>query len=155
MFPLPDFWLVRLPTRLQGWAFGPEELQQIQALIGQNGRWSRHRLSRALATLWNWRASQGQLKDMAARTLLPQLQALGWIRLPSRRSKSPTRSGRAPVAGSSAMEEHPVGELLPELLPLRLREVSRADQREGRRQKPGEPEEPSKIILTVRGLVRL
>jgi hypothetical protein len=125
---------MRLPTRLQGRAFGPEELQQIQALIGQNGQWSRYRLSRALATLWNWRTAQGQLKDMAARTLLLKLQAQGWIRLPPRRGKSPTRSGRAPVPGNSALEERPVEEPLPELLPLRLHEVSRADQREGRRQ---------------------
>ena len=31
---------------LQGRPFGPQELAQVQALIGQNGGWSPYRLSR-------------------------------------------------------------------------------------------------------------
>ncbi|MHB9007882.1 MAG: Druantia anti-phage system protein DruA [Limisphaerales bacterium] len=125
---------MHLPTRLQGRAFGPEELRQIQALIGQHGQWSRYRLSRELAALWNWRTPRGQLKDMAARTLLLKLQERGWIGLPAPRRKSPTRSGRAPAAARSALDESPLAGVLPELVPLRLREVSGADQREPRRQ---------------------
>jgi hypothetical protein len=125
---------MHLPTRLQGRAFGAEELRQIQALIGQNGRWSRYRLSRELASLWNWRTPQGQLKDMAARTLLLKLQEQGWIRLPEPRMKSPTRSGRVPAAARLALDESPLESVLSELVPLRLDEVSRADQREPRRQ---------------------
>lgn len=125
---------MHLPTRLQGRAFGPEALRQIQALIGQNGQWSRYRLSRELASLWNWRTPQGQLKDMAARTLLLKLQEQGWIRLPEPRMKSPTRSGRAPVAARLALDESPLESVLSELVPLRLDEVSRADRREPRRQ---------------------
>jgi hypothetical protein len=123
-----------LPTTLQGLPFGPEQLRQVQALIRQNGGWTRYRLSRELATLWDWRTLQGQLKDMAARTLLLKLQEQGWIQLPPPRMKSPTRSGRAPVAGGRALEENPVDCALRELLPLRLHEVSQADRREARRQ---------------------
>jgi hypothetical protein len=61
---------MELPTTLQGRPFGPEQLAQVQALIGQRSDWSRYRLSRELARLWSWRTPQGQLKDMAARTLL-------------------------------------------------------------------------------------
>lgn len=125
---------MHLPTTLQGRPFGPEQLREVQALIGQNGGWTRYRLSRALARLWDWRTPQGQLKDMAARTLLLKLQEQGWIQLPPPRMKSPTRSGRVPVAGGPALEENPVDCALPELLPLRLQEVSQAERREARRQ---------------------
>jgi len=88
---------MHLPTTLQGRPFGPEQLAQIQHLLEGNRQWSRYRLSRELAVLWNWRTARGQLKDMAARTLLLKLEEQGWICLPERRRKSPTRSGQARV----------------------------------------------------------
>jgi hypothetical protein len=124
---------MNLPTTLQGRPFGPEQLREVQALIAQNDGCSRYRLSRELAALWNWRTAQGQLKDMAARTLLLKLQERGWIELPPRRMKSPTRSGRSPVSGGPALEQSPVECALHELVPLRLQEVSHADQHEARR----------------------
>jgi hypothetical protein len=125
---------MQLPTMLQGRPFGPEALTQVQALLGQKEDWSRYRLSRELARLWNWRTPQGQLKDMAARTLLLKLQAQGWIKLPPVRMKSPTRSGRAPVPAGPALEQSPVVCVLGEVVPLEVREVSGADDPEGRRQ---------------------
>jgi hypothetical protein len=119
---------------LQGRPFGPEQLAQVQALLGQNGGWSRYRLSRELARRWNWRTAQGQLKDMAARTLLLKLQEQGWIQLPARRMASPTRSGRAPVLEGPVLEGKPLAGSLAQLLPLRWQEVSPASQRPARRQ---------------------
>ena len=125
---------MQLPTILQGRPFGPAELAQVQALIGQNGGWSRYRLSRELARLWDWRTPRGLLKDMAARTLLLKMQEQGWIELPARRIKSPTRSGRPPVCDEPTLERSPVEGPLEELLPLRLHELSPASQRQARRQ---------------------
>ena len=53
--------------------------------------WSRWRFSRELARLWEWRTAHGQLKDLAARTLLLKLEQRGWIALPARRGASPNR----------------------------------------------------------------
>src|SRR5213593_2511181 len=117
---------MQLPTILQGRPFGPAELAQVQALIGQNSGWSRYRLSRELARLWDWRTPHGQLRDMAARTLLLKMQEQGWIELPARRMKSPTRSGRSPVSDEPPLEPSPIEGSLEELLPLRLHEVSPA-----------------------------
>jgi hypothetical protein len=50
---------MQLPTTLQGRPFGPEQLAQVQALVGQTRGWSRYRLSRELARLWDWRTPQG------------------------------------------------------------------------------------------------
>jgi len=67
-----------LPTTLQGRPFGPPQSAQVQALPDEgNGQWSRYRLSRELAVLWNWRTAHGQLKDMAAPTLLGQTKGRG------------------------------------------------------------------------------
>jgi len=123
-----------LPTTLQGRPFGPDQLAQVRALLDQGGGWSRYRLSRELARVWDWRTPQGQLKDIAARTLLFKMQEQGWIKLPPSRMKSPTRSGRAPVDREPALEPNPIQGALKELLPLQLHEVSPANQRSLRRQ---------------------
>src|SRR5438552_2357595 len=116
---------MHLPTTLQGRPFGPEQLAQIRSLLEGNSQWSRYRLSRELALLWNWRTAQGQLKHMAARTLLLKLEEQGWIGLPERRRKSPTRSGQVRVIDGLGLDESPVECALEQLLPLQLHEVSR------------------------------
>lgn len=118
---------------LQGRSFGLDALAQVRALLGQKEDWSRYRLSRELAQLWNWRTPQGQLKDMAARTLLLKLQAQGWIELPPVRRKSPTRSGRAPVSAGPALDQSPVVGALEEVVPLQVHEISRAEDPQERR----------------------
>lgn len=125
---------MQLPTILQGRPFGPEQLAQIRALIGENPGWTRYRLSRELAARWNWRTARGQLKDMAARTLLLKLQEKGWIALPPPRMKSPTRSGRPPRSHGCALQETPLQCALRELMPLRWQEVSHGAAPEARRQ---------------------
>jgi len=70
---------------IQGRALSGEDLQSIRQWLGENPHWSRWRLSRELATRWDWRNGAGQLKDMAARTLLGKLEQRGLIGLPPRR----------------------------------------------------------------------
>ena len=59
---------------IQGRPIGSLELAQVRSLLTEHPEWSRYRLSRHLATLWDWRTLTGQLKDMAARTLLLKLE---------------------------------------------------------------------------------
>jgi len=67
---------------LQGRKIGRAEIAQIQALIEANPQWSRWRLSQELAENWDWYSASGQLKDMAARTLLLKLHERKLIALP-------------------------------------------------------------------------
>jgi hypothetical protein len=60
---------------LQGRLTGAAELQEVRNLLESHPEWSRYRLCRQLCWLWNWRAPNGQLKDMAARTLLLKLES--------------------------------------------------------------------------------
>jgi hypothetical protein len=74
---------------VQGRRITSVEIGEIRSLIKSNPRWSRWRLSRVLAREWEWYTASGQLKDMAARTLLVKLQERGLIVLPQRRRAPP------------------------------------------------------------------
>lgn len=124
-----------LRSTLQGRPFGVGQLTEIQSLLRQHPQASRYQLSRQLATLWNWRTAAGQLKDMAARTLLLKLHQQGVIRLPERRWASPTRSGRPDRrAGSLALDESGLASPLESLQPLIIEEVSQLGRHECRAQ---------------------
>ena len=78
---------------VQGRKIGGVEISEIKSLIEANPLWSRYRLSRVLAQRWQWYSTSGQLKDMAARTLLQKLHQRELIVLPEPR-RGPIR--RAP-----------------------------------------------------------
>ena len=98
------------------------ELAEIQALIQAHPLWSRWRLSRVLAQSWQWYAASGQLKDMAARTLLLKLHQRKLIRLPERRGQPVRRAFQvsSPDLWDSLLPTTLVADL-PSLLPLQLR----------------------------------
>ena len=112
---------------IQGRRISGVEIAQIRGLIEENPQWSRWRVSQALARNWQWYAASGQLKDMAARTLLLKLHERGLIVLPERR--------RAPVARRSdpgpdlfeGVPPAPVVASLSSLQPLRIQVVGPRD----------------------------
>lgn len=112
---------------MQGRRMGSQELAQVQELLGAQPGWSRWRLSQELARQWEWRSATGQLKDMAARTLLLKMEQRGWIVLPARKRASPNRMRhkRVPALDPSISQER-LETPLANLLPLDLREVSSA-----------------------------
>ena len=110
---------------IQGRRLSPAELHDLRQWVGENPHWSRWRLSRELATRWDWRNGAGVLKDMAARTLLVKLAQRGLINLPERR-QTPTnrmRCGEVRAEGLDAAPE-PITGRLAQLGPLRVQEVS-------------------------------
>lgn len=110
--------------KLQGRLLGSEDLEQIRGLITSHPHWHRRRISEALAQQWNWRNAAGQLKDMAARTLLLKLQERGWVTLPPRR-RPPFNRMRSTRPTERLWGQEPVQGALADLQPLRVREVSR------------------------------
>jgi hypothetical protein len=84
-------WGVPESETIQGRRISEVEISQIRELLEQNPQWSRWRVSQALAQSWQWYAASGQLKDMAARTLLLKLHERGLIVLPERRRAPVTR----------------------------------------------------------------
>jgi len=113
------------PCRLQGRPFTATDLAQIRQLLAAHPEWSRRRLSQHLATLWHWRNPVGQLKDMAARTLLLKLAQRGWIVLPPRRQfPTPRRRPQRRPVPPELVSEAPLVQALGALLPLEIQEVS-------------------------------
>jgi len=68
--------------RVQGRVVTLDELDGIRGLIAAHPQWGRYHLSVHLAQQWNWRNGAGQLKDMAARSLLLKLERRGLLLLP-------------------------------------------------------------------------
>jgi len=125
---LPHSGCVTQTSIIQGRQIGATELDQVRHLLATHPDWSRRRLSRQLATLWNWRNGAGQLEDMAARSLLLKLEERGWIDLPPRRMApvNRMRHKRLPPSGLAAPQA-PVNEPLERLLPLVISECSRGE----------------------------
>ena len=108
---------------IQGRCLSPAQLQELRQWVGEHPHWSRWRLSRELATRWDWRNAAGQLKDMAARTLLVKLAQRGLIELPARR-QVPTNRMRC---GARPAMVEPTDSLVGTLAdghPLSVEEVS-------------------------------
>ena len=104
---------------IQGRCLSAAQLQDLRHWVEENPRWSRWRLSRELATRWDWRNGAGVLKDMAARTLLVKLAHRGLICLPERR-QVPTNRMRCgpPPTLEWAEPDQPVTGALAQLEPL-------------------------------------
>jgi hypothetical protein len=110
---------------VQGRPVGELDLEMLRQWMGQNPGWSRWRLSQALATHWGWRNGAGQLKDMAARTLLLKLHQRGLIALPPRRQVPTNRMRcRSEVRENPAWDQRPIDCGLAQLGALTVSEVS-------------------------------
>jgi hypothetical protein len=108
---------------VQGRKIGSVEITEIEGLIAANPLWSRYRLSRALAQKWQWYASSGQLKDMAARTLLLKLEGRGLIALPKRRRLPMVRGPRLMPELFDFIVPEPIVADLSSLRPLQIHVV--------------------------------
>ena len=110
---------------VQGRRLQPADLQGIRQLRQAHPEWTRRRLSRELASQWQWRSPAGQLKDMATRTLLLKLHERGLMELPPRRQTPTNRMGR-PRTRVVRVEPSacPIEGALPELGAITVSEVS-------------------------------
>jgi hypothetical protein len=111
---------------IRGQRFTPD-IGLIKQLLAENPGWGRSRLSIKLCELWDWRAANGQLKDMACRTLLLRLEKAGHIVLPARRGgSSNAQRNRAPVWVPHRTE--PIEAALKTLTPLQISSVVSASE---------------------------
>jgi len=67
---------------IQGRETSDKNIALVREMIKTNPSWGRTRLSKELALLWNWRATNGQLKDIACRSFLLKLEKRGYLTLP-------------------------------------------------------------------------
>jgi hypothetical protein len=112
---------------IQGRRIGGLEIDEIRELIEQNPGWCRRRLSEVLAERWQWYAASGQLKDMAARTLLGKLDDRGLIVLPPRRRAPVARRAEARPELFDSPPLEPLRASLSSLRPLQIQVVGPKD----------------------------
>jgi hypothetical protein len=110
------------PICIPGRRCEPDELKRLQAWIDQRFGQSRRALSVGLAKLWGWRNHRGQLRDMAVRLLLNQLEQRGWLQLPARQNRGGRRQVRL-LSGPSPAPRWPITDPLEQLQPLAVRVV--------------------------------
>lgn len=116
---------------VQGRWIAPEQLDWIRQLILEHAQWGRFRLSVHIAEQWDWRNGVGQLKDMAARSLLLKLEGRGLIELPPRRSGGGSRPALPPQSDQLGLESEPLLAVeLGQLLPLNFQPVRSTAERQ-------------------------
>jgi hypothetical protein len=108
---------------IQGRKIGGAEIAEIQALMEANPQWSRWRLSQALAQKWEWYSASGQLKDMAARTLLSKLHERKLIALPERKRGPVVRRPRPGQDLFDSLLPEPITADLASLQPFQIQVV--------------------------------
>lgn len=109
---------------VQGRQLESTDIVLIRELIADNPNWSRRRLSKALCDEWGWCNGNGQMKDMAARSLLLKLHARALIELPVRRQVASNRMLSRKIS-PQRWDTTPVMGTLGDLGPLTVKEVSR------------------------------
>ena len=115
---------------IQNRCIGAEELNWLRQLICAHPQWGRSRLSVHIAQKWNWRNGVGQLKDMAARTLLLKLERRGLLQLPRRQRGGGSRPAQPPAAEPLGLWAEPlIAGTLGQVRPVKLAAVQSAGER--------------------------
>lgn len=120
---------------VQGRRIGSSELGWIRELIAVHPEWGRSRLSMDIAQRWNWRNAAGQLKDMAARSLLLKLERRGLLCLPPRQRPGTANHRARRLAPEAELPLDGIWQdgLRSALAPLRPLRVTLVESAQGRR----------------------
>ena len=119
---------MELPLTIQARQIGAGELATIRELITSHPDWHRTHLSQELCRQWNWCNEAGQLKDIAARTLLRKLDRRGLIQLPAPvRSANNEFRNRSDGLKSAELASLRIEESLSAVQPLRIQRISHVE----------------------------
>jgi len=104
-----------MEVMIQGRLLTEKHIEWIRELMDSNPDWHRTRLSQEICVVWNWVAANGQIKDMACRTMLLKLERRGYLQLPERRSAGRNNSfiGHIPIEHSTTSIECALQDLTP------------------------------------------
>jgi Domain of unknown function (DUF4338) len=112
--------------RYRGREIQPEDILSIRALLEEHPADSRRKLSTRVCEAWNWRQSNGALRDMVCRGLLLMLERAGEITLPPvayrRHNPLAQRARPAPVR----VDQAPIEAKLKDIGPMIVEQVRRS-----------------------------
>ena len=101
-----------------------DKIEQIRELIRDNPDMNRTKLSKHLCELWNWRGHNDMLKEISCRDMLRALDKKGKIVLPAPQNVSRICGKHIPIEHLSHDMTPVTGDLLRELLPLKVELIS-------------------------------
>lgn len=113
---------------IQGRSITSFDIQRIQRFMDENPQWHRTKLSWELCINWDWKALNGQYKDMACRGLLLKLEKLGLITLPPRRTQA-NNSLRNRLVHPVQHQQSPIHASLKTLAPLHIERVQKDEHK--------------------------
>lgn len=111
--------------KYRGRVITPDDIAFIRRLIAEHPKASRRKLSAKLCEAWQWRQTNGALRDMVCRGLLLMLHRAGQIELPAVRfvTRNPFIEREKP--GPMLIDTGPMNATLNELRPIELQQVRR------------------------------
>jgi len=114
--------------RYRGREIREEDILSIRALIERYPKESRRKLSTRICEAWQWRQSNGALRDMVCRGMLLMLERAGHIALPpvSYVRHNPLAHGARPAP--VLINKTPIEDPLRKLQPLEFEQVRRTPQ---------------------------
>jgi len=115
-------------TIYRGQHIGGEEIAFIRQLIRDRPELSRWKLSRELCEAWQWKQTNGALRDMACRGLLLALDRSGEIQLPPVRRRVRNRLAERARPEAVIPDNRPVHGPLQVLTPLEFVPVRRTSE---------------------------
>ena len=111
--------------RYRGRVVTAEDILFIRHLIAQNPHLSRRRLSAKLCEAWDWKQTNGALRDMVCRGLLLMLHRAGEIELPVVRQVSLNPFVQRDKPQAVLIEMKPLAGALADLRPISFQQVRR------------------------------
>src|SRR5260221_11474559 len=115
--------------KYRGRSVSDADIAFIRELIGRHPEAGRCALSRRLCEAWDWKQSNGALRDQICRGLLLKLERAGEIQLPAvrfRPARNPLAERRPPEL--VVADDRPVRGPLSGLLPLDIELVRRSSE---------------------------
>jgi hypothetical protein len=110
----------------RGRTISSEDIRFVRDLIARHPQASRWRLSKLLCEAWDWRQSNGALRDVLCRGLMLWLHRGGHIELPARKKAPRKHPGRRRKPGIDILlDQSPIPGPLKKLEPIEIRQVRR------------------------------
>jgi hypothetical protein len=115
--------------RYRGRIVTSSDIEFIRRLIAEHPEASRRALSKLLCEAWNWRQSNGTLRDMVCRGLMLEIHRAGYIELPPVRyvTRNPLgeRGAQRSKPAPALVDRTPLSASLASIRPLEFHQVRR------------------------------
>ena len=114
--------------RYRGREIRPADILYIRALIERHPNESRRKLSTLLCEAWQWRQTNGALRDMVCRGMLLMLERAGQIALPAVSYVRHNPLAKRPRPEPVPIDTTPIEDALRNLQPIEFEQVRRTSQ---------------------------